>query len=68
MSFQFTEEQKQRIRNSMKNDVRFKGLSMEDAEALAWALMYKWKEDAKNFLVNLRNDVTMLAESLTGKK
>lgn len=66
-----TPEEHEKILSFIQGDVRFRGMSIRDAEALAYSLLYKWKEDAKrefgNFLEDMKNDARMIVEGLKAR-
>lgn len=62
-----TEEEQKKLVDFIAGDVRFRGMSIKDAEAMAFSLLFKWKGDFENFLENAKFDAKMIIESLKNR-
>jgi len=63
----FTPEELKEIQEFIAGNTRFKGMNIREAEQLAWAILYKFRDDSRNFLENFVNDVKLTIDSFTEK-
>ena len=62
------DEKVKKILAFINGDIRFRGMSIEDAEKLAHFILEKWKGDFANFLENMQFDAKLLISKLFGKQ
>ena len=62
-----TPEQKAAVKRLVREDVRFRGMNLEEAEQLAWQILYKFSDDAKDFINELSADLKDTWKKLQGE-
>lgn len=61
----FTQEELKEIQEFIAGNTRFKGMNIRDAEELAWSILYKFRDDSRNFLENFMSDVKLVIGKFT---